>query len=156
MSYLESQLKQKDRKVIIADTVQLIDSEVASKSGLSGKLLLAGYKAVKALKNGRMIDKAVDMLLDDFTSALAPLHDDFREDEATRASGFGAYLTSHKERATDALLKITDDRAEKAEQKLIRSTYKKLRGQAEKHVHAALPGVGRLIDKHVPSQEEAA
>lgn len=148
MSYLEEQLQQKDRKVIIEDTVQLIDSEVASKSGISGKLLQAGYKAVKALKGGRMIDKAVDMLLDDFTAALAPLHDDFRAQEKT--ADFGAYLTSHKERATDALLKITDDRAQQAEQKLIRSTYSKLRGQAEKHVHAALPGVGRLIDKHVP------
>lgn len=153
MSYLEDQLQQKDRKVIIEDTVLLIDSEVASKSGLSGKLLQAGYKAVKSLKNGRMIDKAVDMLLDDFTAALAPLHEDFREQEKT--DDFGTYLSAHKERATDALLKITDDRAEKAEQKLIRSTYKKLRGQAEKHVHAALPGVGRLIDKHVPSHEAA-
>ncbi len=149
MSYLEEKLKEADRDAVIRDTVTLIDSEVASKSGLSGKLLKAGYKAVKSLKGGRMIEKAVNMLLDDFTAALAPLHDDFRAQEGTR--DFGTFLNQHKQSATDALLKITDDRAEKAEQKLIRSTYKKLRGQAEKHVHAALPGVGKLIEKHVPT-----
>ncbi len=149
MSYLEEQLKKADRQTVIQDTVLLIDSEVDSKSGISGKLLKAGYLAVKKLKSGRMIEKAVNMLLDDFTSALAPLYDAFREDDTTIQ--FGDYLTQHKQQATNALLKITDDRAEKAEQKLIRSTYKKLRGQAEKHVHAALPGVGKLIEKHVPA-----
>lgn len=148
MSYLEEKLKEADRDTVIDDTVTLIDAEVASKSGLSGKLLGAGYKAVKSLKGGRMIQKAVNMLLDDFTGALAPLHDDYRAQDSTK--DFGNFLTQHKQRATDALLQITDDRAAKAEQKLIRSTYKKLRGQAEKHVHAALPGVGRLIEKHVP------
>ena len=151
MSYLEDHLKQADRAAVIRDTVSLIDSEVASKKGLSGKLLGAGYKAVKALKSGRMIEKAVEMLLDDFTAALAPLHDAYREQPHTES--FGDFLVAQQDRATDALLQITDDRADRAEQKLVRSTYKKLRGQAEKHVYAALPGVGRLIDSYVPRHE---
>ncbi len=148
MSYLKERLAEADRKTVIADTVKLIDEEVASKGGLSGVALKGGYKVVKKLKNGRMIDKAVDMLLDDFTDALSPLHDSYREQDAKTT--FSSYLQSNDRAASDALLSITDEKAKRAESKVVASTYKKLRGQAEKHVKDALPGVGRLIERHVP------
>lgn len=148
MSYLKEKLGEVDRQAVIADTVRLIDDEVGRKSGLSGAALKAGYKAVKKLKGGRMIDKAVDMLLDDFTEALSPLHDDFRAQD--EIAGFDSYLKRHGGAASDALLAITDGKVERADNRLIRSTYKRLRGQAEKHVIEALPGVGRMIDRHVP------
>ncbi len=148
MSYLKERLAEADRSAVIADTVKLIDDEVASKGGLSGVALKGGYKVVKKLKNGRMIEKAVDMLLDEFTEALAPLHDDYREQDAVNS--FSRYLQSNDRKASDALLAITDKKAKRAESKVIASTYQKLRGQAEKHVKDALPGVGRLIERHVP------
>ena len=149
MSYLKEKLGEADRQAVIADTVRLIDEEVGRKSGLSGAALKTGYKAVKKLKGGRMIDKAVDMLLDDFTEALSPLHDDFRDQD--EVEGFDSYLKRHGEDASEALLAITDGKVERADNRLIRSTYKRLRGQAEKHVVEALPGVGRMIDRHVPT-----
>ena len=147
MSYLKEKLDEADRKAVIDDTVKLIDAEVASKGGLSGKVLSTGYKAVKKLKGGRMIEKAVDHLLDEFTEALAPLHESYRDQDTVK--GFDKYLSQNDRQASYALLAITDARVDSAENKIVAKTYKTLRGQAEKHVKDALPGVGRLIDKYV-------
>lgn len=147
MSYLKEKLDEANRDAVIRDTVHLIDAEVSSKGGLSGMALKTGYKAVKALKNGRMIEGAVDHLLDEFTEALAPLHDDYRAQDAI--DRFDVYLERHPHKAAEALLAITDARAQNADNRLIKKTYSKLRGQASKHVVDALPGVGRLIEKHV-------
>lgn len=150
MSVLQERLETIDRQVVIRDTVSLIDDEVASKSGLSGMAIKGGYKVVKKLRGGGMIHDAVDHLLDDFTAALAPMYDDYLE--ADGASTFERYLRGHADEASDALLGITDAKIKRAETRVIISTYNKLRGQAEKHVVDALPGVGRLIDSHAPKE----
>lgn len=147
MSELRTRLETIDRQVVIKDTVRLIDSEVASKGGLSGVALKGGYSVIKKLKDGRMIDIAVDKLLDEFADALSPVYESFLEGDGAR---FEPYLSNHATEAADALLGITDSKAARAENKIIKSTYQKLRGQAEKHVVDALPGVGRLIDTHAP------
>jgi hypothetical protein len=146
MSELKETLDETDRQIIIDDVVELIDEEVSSKGGLTGAALKGGYSAVKRLENGNMIDNAVDSMLDEFTEALAPLYDDYQNAEGTET--FESYLQTHENRATEALLGITDRRAENADNDFLKKTYDKLRGQAEKHVTAALPRVGRLIDKH--------
>jgi len=145
MKPMKEALAAADRQTLIADVVKLIDSEVKSKSGLSGLALKSGYKVIKKLKNGRMISSAVNNLLDEFTNAIAPLHDEFRDSSET---SFANFLNSNSARATDALLSITDERARIADHKVLRSTYNKLRGQAVKHVKDALPGLGHLIDSY--------
>ena len=147
MSYLKEKLGEVDRERVIEDTVHLIDAEVARKKGLGGMALKTGYKGVKKLKGGKMIERAVDHLLDEFTEALSPLYDTYRDQD--EIEGFDHYLERHPRRATDALLKITDEKAQRAENRLVQSTYNTLRGQATKHVEDALPGVGRLIERHV-------
>lgn len=151
MTSLTERLETTDRQVVIDDTAELIDEEVASKSGLSGMALKGGYKAVKKLRPN-MIERAVDNLLDDFTEALDPLYQEFLEDDD--ADAFARFLPDHDERATEDLLSITDERAERSDQKTLKKVYYKLRGQAEGHVRDALPGVGRLIDEHAPKQRE--
>lgn len=150
MTSLTERLETVDRQIVIDDTAELIDSEVKSKSGISGMALKGGYGAVKRLRPN-MIERAVDHLLDDFTEALDPLYQDFLEDDDARR--FENYLQNHDRRAADDLLSITDERAERSDQKTLRKVYQKLRGQAEQHVRAALPGVGRLIDEHAPKQQ---
>lgn len=149
MTSLTERLDTIDRQIVIDDTVQLIDDEVAQKSGLSGMAIKGGYKVVKRLKPN-MIEEAVDHLLDDFSEALDPLYQDFLEDD--RTTTFEAYLQDHDGQAAEDLLGITDARAEKADNRVLKKTYGKLRGQAEKHVRQALPGVGRLIDRHAPKK----
>jgi len=151
MGQLQQTLDDVDRDVIIEDVVELIDREVDDKGGLTGMALKGGYNAVKQMRDGRMIHKAVDDMLDEFTEALEPLYDDYMAAESTRS--FEQYLDAHEDRATQALLGITDRRADDASNQFLAETYDKLRGQAEDHVADALPRVGRLIDKHAGKEK---
>lgn len=149
MASLKETLAETDRQIVIRDTVTLIDAEVSRKSGMTGLALKGGYKVVKRLRRGQMIEDAVDYLLDDFTDALDPMYQEYVEDDDTTT--FENYLADRSDEASDALLAITDGKAKRAENKVLLKTYKKLRGQAKKHVVEALPGVGRLIDEHAPA-----
>lgn len=149
MTSLTERLEDVDRKVVIDDTTKLIDDEVRAKSGITGMALKGGYKVVQKLKPN-MIEDAVAHLLDDFTGALDPLYQKFLADLG--ASTFEKFLENHDVQAANDLLSITDKKAERAENRVLKSTYKKLRSQAERHVRQALPGVGRLIDRHAPKE----
>jgi hypothetical protein len=150
MGELKSRLDTSDREEVVEDVVTLIDNEVQRKSGLTGMALKGGYRIVKKLKGGRMIEDAADNLLDPFAEALDPLYADYIDTTTYRS--FDHYLSEHRKEATQALLSITDERAERADNMVLKKTYSKLRGQAEKHVDQALPATGRLIDKHAPRE----
>lgn len=147
MESLKVVLGRADRKKLVEDVVRLIDEEVGRKGGLTGMALKGGYAVVKKLKEGRMIQVAVDHLLDDFTEALDGLWTSFTAGGGTGT--FSSFLASHEQQACDALLAITDGKAARADQAVIRKTYETLRGQAEKHVKEALPGVGRLVERYM-------
>lgn len=131
------------RKSIIADCAVIIDEEVASKGGLSGMAIKTAYKLVKGIKPG-FIGEAVDGLLDDFSKQLDPL--------ATEASEKGKrvpeYFEANRSRVADALLSITDARAQRSKHGMVKGTYEKLRPSAKRHVEDAVPRVARLIDKY--------
>lgn len=149
MSSLSEILDSADRATLVNDVVGVIEGEVSRKSGITGLALKGGYKVVKRLKKGRMIHLAADNLLDDFAKALDPVWDEYVE--AGKSGSFANHLQRNDRRAADALLAITDGRARRAETPVIKKTYQKLRGQAQKHVIEALPAVGRLIDKYAGS-----
>jgi hypothetical protein len=131
------------RETIVQDSLTIVEQEVASKGGLSGMALKAGYKAVKGLKPG-FLGNVVRDLLPEFARALEPLY------QEARAGGgaVGSHLTSNASRVADALLSITDGKAERSTNNLVKGTYKKLRGTAKTHVEAAVPRLAGLIDKH--------
>lgn len=133
------------RPQVVTATVELIDSEVSSKRGLSGSAIKLGYKAVKGLKGGQMIPDVVNGLLDEFSAAIEPIHKKYRDSGET--AGFDRFLAQNEGEAVQGLLKVTDDRAEKTKHGVLRSSYNKLRPMAEKQVAAALPGVGKLVDR---------
>lgn len=145
MGALQDELDQIERDILVDDVVELIDQEVQDKGGLTGAALKAGYRAVKRMENGRMVENAVDGLLDEFTAALDPLYEDYLESDR---DDFESYLADHEQEGADALLSITDERAEKTSHTALKKTYEKLRGQAEHHVTEALPRVGQLVDRH--------
>jgi hypothetical protein len=149
MTDLTKALAENDRQEIIEDIVSLVDRKMEEKSGVSGFVLKNGYKAIKKLKGGRMIHLGVDGLLDEFTDALDPIYQDYLDDSS--ADSFEHYLDDHPDRAANALLSVTDQRAKTTEHTVIEKTYGKLRGQAEKHVKDALPDVGAIVDHYVSS-----
>lgn len=133
------------RQQVVQATTQLIDQEVSKAGGITGMAIKGGYKVVKKLKDGRMIPAVLDGLLDEFVAGIEPMHAAYRE--SGESAGFGAYLTARPTEACNALLSITDARAQRTDNAVLRKTYQKLRPHGEKYVQAALPGVGAMIDR---------
>jgi hypothetical protein len=57
---------------------------------------------------------------------------------------------------SEALLAITDGRAQRAKNQAVKGTYEKLRPTAKKHVEAAVPRIGRLVAKHASAAAATA
>src|SRR5262245_25055113 len=134
------------RKVVIDDACKVLDAEVKDKSGIGGIAIKAGYKLVQGVKPG-FIPHVVDDLLDDFLDALDPIY----QEAISKGKKPGPYLKDNSARMADALLSITDRRAQKAQRATIKSMYEKLRPTAKKHVEAAAPRLGDLLDRHTPA-----
>lgn len=132
------------RPAVVTDFETLVDAEVSDKGGVSGAVVKTGFAAVKKIKPG-IIPSAVDTLLPDFASALEPFYGDYR---AKGGNDFGAYLSSRSDEASNALLSVTDSRAEKSSRDSIKKVYGKLRPNGKKNVEEALPRLGALVDKH--------
>jgi hypothetical protein len=132
------------RPAVVSDLESLVDNEVADKGGVSGAVVKTGFAAVKKVKPG-IIGAACDSLLDEFSAALEPFYADYR---ATGGNDFGAYLSGRSGEAADALLSVTDARAEQSSREAIKTVYSKLRPKGKENVEAALPRLGQLIDKH--------
>lgn len=132
------------RTAIVADSVKVIDEEVADKGGFSGLAIKTAYKLVKSFKPG-FIPETVDGLLDDFAKQLQPLLDE----AGAKNEPVGGFLTREKGRAAEALLAITDARAQRSNLAGIKVAYERLRPTAKKHVEEAMPRVGAMIEKNL-------
>jgi hypothetical protein len=131
------------RPKVIADCVQLINEEVDSKGGLTGLAVKGAYAIVKAVKPG-FVAEAVDHMLDDFVRRLEP----FWADAQARNEPVGPLMNGRAGEVADALLAISDERAQRAKNQGLRKAYDKLRPTGKKHVEAAVPRVGRLVAKY--------
>lgn len=141
---LSSVLNDEAKKpVVVEDCCELIDQEVADKSGISGLAIKAGYKAVKGVKPGFVKQVVVD-LLPEFTAALDPIYDEAK----AGSKPVSDFFVSNSARVADALLAITDAKAAKSKSGVVKGTYDKLRGTAKKNVEAAVPRLGKMIEKH--------
>jgi hypothetical protein len=142
---LKDQLLAPERRPqLITDCTQLIDEEVAAKSGLTGVAVKAAYGMVKALKPG-IIRESVDMLIDDFVSKMEP----FYESQKKSGQGLEAYFTARSGEVADALLGVTDARAARSKNGTIKKAYESLRPKGKQHVEAAIPRLSRLVARHV-------
>jgi hypothetical protein len=131
------------RKEVIADCATVVDQEVASKGGISGLAVKAAYATVKALKPG-FVPHAIDDLLDEFAEKLEPFYGQ------AQAAGqpIDQYLTAHAGEVAEALLGVTDGRAQKSKHGTVRKAYEKLRPSGKKHVMEAMPRVAQVIKRH--------
>jgi hypothetical protein len=134
------------RRDVIRDTIKLVDEEVAAKRGVTGLALKAGYGVFKKIKPGVM-QEAVDNLLDDFASALDPYYQ--QHIESSETGSISRTIMSQRKKVAESLLDITDSRAKKHKDGVVKKTYYKLRPTAIKHTEEAIPGVCRLVDKYI-------
>lgn len=131
-----------NRAEVVKNCVEMIDAEVKDKGGLSGMAIKAGYAVVNGIKPS-FVAEVVEHLLEDFAGALEPTY------QAAKSAGkpVAAYFVEQKSQVADALLAITDARAKRAKTAAVVKTYEKLRGTAKQHVEAAIPRVGKLVEK---------
>jgi hypothetical protein len=127
------------RQRFITGALQLVATEVASKSGLQGFALKAGYKTVTAVRPG-ILQAVLEMLLPHFAPAAEP-----HFAQAQASGDVERHFREHADTIANALLAVTDARAERAQNQVLKRTYLSLRGQAQVHTAAAMPGVGRLL-----------
>jgi hypothetical protein len=130
------------RSQVIADCEKLIEEEVGSK-GLMGIPIKAAYSIVKTVKPG-FVPEVIDHMLEDFAGKLDPLYQQAKAKNEPVTAHFG----SRPGEVAEALLAITDARAQRAKNQTIKSAYEKLRPSGKKHVEAAVPRISKLIEKY--------
>jgi hypothetical protein len=129
---------------VVDDCQQLIEQEVAGKSGISGTAVKLAYKTANAFARG-YLHNIVETLLPDMVNQLEPYWADFT---ASGASDFGDYLVKHGDEVAQALLVVTDAKAKASQRPTIVKAYGAVRGGAAKHITTALPNVGSLVQKY--------
>lgn len=135
------------RPHVIADCEDLVDREVANMSGVTGTAIKLAYKTVRTFDAGH-IRAMIGSILPSVAEALQPYWADFTA-EFSGGGDFGGYLASREDEVAEALLAITDSRQRASSRPTIVKAYKSVRGSAVKHVKAALPALGALVQKYM-------
>jgi hypothetical protein len=134
------------RPKVVDDCYSLIDQEVSDKSGISGTAVKVAYKTVNKFMPGH-IRHMVAVMLPQIADKLEPYWADF---SASGGSEFGDYLAKRGEEVSQAILSVADARAAASGRPMVIKAYGSVRGNAAKHVEAALPQVGALVMKYAP------
>jgi hypothetical protein len=129
---------------VVADCQELVKQELSAKSGISATAIKIAYKVVTTFAPG-YYQSAIESMLPDMTEQLEPFWADFI---TTGGSGFGDYLAKRGEEVAEALLVVTDTMAGGSERAAIVKAYKSVRGGASKHIEAALPNLGAMVQKY--------
>lgn len=132
------------RGALIEDSLRVLDAEVDSKGGLSGIAIKTAFKVVKGVSPD-FLRGTVDHLLPEFLRALDPVY----QEAVQKGIDPKQHLTSNPGRVADALLAITDAKAQRSTNQVVKKTYEKLREGAKKHVEAAVPRLGEMFARHV-------
>ncbi|MGC9669803.1 DUF6918 family protein [Planosporangium sp. 12N6] len=129
---------------IAADCRVLVEQELSAKSGVSASALKVAYKAVTTFAPG-YYQSTVESMVPNLLHRLQPFWADFR---AAGGGQFGDYLVKRSEEVSESVLAVTDDMAQWSQRGSIVKAYNAVRGGAGKHVEAALPAVGALMEKY--------
>jgi hypothetical protein len=76
---------------------------------------------------------------------LQPFWADF---QASGGADFGDYLAKRNDEVGEAMLAVTDHMASISNRAVIIKAYQAVRGGAGKHIEAALPSLGAMIQKY--------
>ncbi len=136
------------RRAVVDDAAEFLEREVASKRGLRGGALKAGFRAFKAIQPG-MVRSAIDGLLPRFAPAIDPLWS-----EARTQPDPSAWMIARDGQVADALLGVTDDLAARSQNRVLKRIYGGLRGQARGHVVEGIPGLVAVLEKHASGPME--
>jgi hypothetical protein len=142
MGLSEGLLNPTKKAMVVDECCNMIEVQLASKSGMSGIALKAAFAALKGVKPG-YIPYVVEQILPQCFTALDPIWSEGVE----KGDPIG-HLSANRSHTADALLGVTDARAKNAKRQIVRGTYEKLRGSAKKHVEEAVPDLAKVINNY--------
>ena len=128
---------------MIDDCVRILEEEVSSKAGLSGKALRAGFRGFKRLQPG-IVRGAFERLLPLFVPVVDP-----HWDRARSSGDPHGYFRDHGPAVADGLLDVTDRLADRSTHRGLTRLYRSMRGRARPHVIAAVVRIPELIEAHL-------
>ena len=135
-------------ETVMADSLKILDQEVAKRSGLSGMAIKGGYKVLKGIQQGKMLKMILSALLPDFIERLDPYYSRFQKKEG-KGKTWTDFLRPDFDTIADEFLKVTDSKAKESSNPSIRKTYDKLRPKAKKEVLASLPALTKMMEKYI-------
>jgi len=127
-----------------SDVLALVDNELASKSGVSGTAVKVAFKAVTAFAPG-YYQETVAYMVPQMVYQLAPFWADF---QVSGSADFGDYLVKRSDEVSAALLEVTDEMAHSSGRATVVKAYKAVRNGAGRHIEAALPNLGVMVQKY--------
>ncbi|MDZ7951701.1 MAG: hypothetical protein RMY16_15800 [Nostoc sp. DedQUE12b] len=133
------------KAMVIEDCCNMIEGQLASKSGMSGIALKTAFAALKGVKPG-YIPYVVEQILPQCFTALDPIWS-----QGVEKGDPVEYLSVNRSDTADALLGVTDARVKNSNRQIVRGTYEKLRGSAKKHVEEAVPDLAKVINNYTKS-----
>jgi hypothetical protein len=129
---------------VIADCQKLIEQQVSTLSGASGTAVKIAYKTANTFASGYLKSK-VEQFVPEMVVQLEPFWTDFG---ASGSSGFGDYLAKRGDEVSEALLSVTDAHAAVSDKPTILKAYRAVRAGAARHITAALPNLGSLVQNY--------
>ena len=129
---------------VVADCQALVERELHSKSGVSGTAIKIAYKAITTFAPGYYTE-TVESMLPDMADKLQPFWADFI---ASGGAEFGDYLAKRSDEVSEALLSVTDDMRNRSKRPTVIRAYNAVRKGAAKHIEAALPNLGAMVQKY--------
>ena len=138
-------LEQSTRDNVITDCVALVETQVQSKSGLTGVAIKTAFSVVNKV-NPKFVHLAVSSLIDDFVRAMNPVYASFKE---TGGKDLRSYWIQEKGALANSLLQVADRRMDRAQNRTMKKAYAKLRPTGLKHVEASVPAIADVISKYV-------
>jgi len=134
-------------EAVLRDSAHVLDEEVAKKSGISGLAIKAAYKLLKSMKQGKALQKVLEVLMPEFILKLEP---HFRRYQAEgKGQTWSDFLRPHYDALADDFLAVTDAKADASDSAKVRKTYEKLRPMARKEVVASMAALARMMDRYV-------
>ena len=129
---------------VVDDSQKLIEQELSTKSGVSGTAVKVAYKTANSFASGYLRGK-IEQLVPEMVIQLEPFWADFT---ASGSSSFGDYLVKRGDEVSEALLAVTDAHGAQSNRPTIVKAYKAVRPSAAKHITAALPNLGAMVQKY--------
>ncbi|WP_299402894.1 hypothetical protein [Acaryochloris sp. IP29b_bin.148] len=140
---LKDQFENEDKQAsIAADCAQLMDEQVATKTGLSGLAIKTAYRAFKGIGPG-YIPRVLQSLVPQALDALDPMWT-----EGMQSGDPVKHLSQNSSATADVLLGVTDQKLSQAKNKIVIATYKKVRKSVKGDVEEAVPGLAQILGNY--------